>query len=316
MVDPGFFFGYGHSGEEAVTVGSGIILAMFGTAVESALADLVGLRDQVAQAFPASTVRLAFTSQTLRRLWRQRATDQAYRRAHSGIEPTVYTMPSPLLAMTELQDQGCRNVVVQALHLAPTEEYQDLKSQVQALAGIEAVKPTNRPYQTLVLGRPALGGWSAAFPYRDDVSRFAQALAEDVVLARQQQAALVYMAHGSRSFPAAGLYFELIARLRALHPDVPCHIGTIEGFPGLDLVLSELKRGTVRRVLLKPLLLTAGAHVQQDMTGPEPGSWQNRLQDAGYEVLPVLQGLAGQEGCRRVFLEHIYDAARLAGLQL
>ena len=68
-------------------------------------------------------------------------------------------------------------------------------------------------------------------------------------------------------------------------------VGAIEGWPGLDELLPVLERQGAERVILAPLLLTAGAHVREDIAGPGPESWKSRLEAAGLTVHPVLEGL-------------------------
>ena len=68
-------------------------------------------------------------------------------------------------------------------------------------------------------------------------------------------------------------------------------VGTVEGWPGLEALLPVLERQGAERVILAPLLLTAGTHAREDIAGPGPESWKSRLEAAGLTVHPVLEGL-------------------------
>jgi len=293
-----------------------IVLAMFGTTVEPALQGLMAIKTAMEQAYPHTRVKLAFTSNQIRRIWHRRAEDPAYLAAHPAIPPDILRIQGILATIANLQDRGYDTLVVQPAHIAPAEEFHDLAAYVKALASIRTMKPRWQPFKKIALGRPLLGTYSLAHPYGDDIRIVAEALADDAQLARGRGAALVYMGHGNRSFPSGGLYLEFAARMRQLYPDVLTLIGTVEGFPGLDEIREGLRLHAVRRVLLKPLLLVAGEHATRDLAGPEEHSWQSILTREGYEVLPVITGLGVQPGLARIFVDHAAEAAADAGIEL
>ena len=293
-----------------------IVLAMFGTTVTAGLRGLLAIRDAVAQAWPRTPVRLAFTSDRIRSVWRRRAVDAHWRLDHPETAADILHIQGPLAAIATLQDEGHDRIVVQPLHLAPAEEFHDLAACVRGLAAIRATRPQSRPFHTLALGRPALGGCDPLHPASDDIRRVAVALAEDAELARRERAALVYMGHGSRHFPVGGLYLEFAACMRELYPEARTLIGTVEGFPSLDTVVQDLRRHEIKRVVLKPLLIASGRHASRDLTGPDPQSWQSRLTAAGIDTVVVPTGLGEQPAFARVMVEHVAEAASAAGLEL
>ncbi|WP_051305937.1 sirohydrochlorin cobaltochelatase [Desulfogranum mediterraneum] len=295
---------------------SAIVLAMFGTTAPPALAALLHIRTRVQEAFPGTLVRLAFTSNLIRKIWQQRSHDQSYRDQHPQIPDEIYTIQGPLAAMANLQDQGHQELAIQAIHIAPAEEFHDLSSYVRALNSIRTMKPRWQPFQALALGRPLFGSYNPSHPYSADIRAAAEALAEDVALAREHGAALVYMGHGNPLFPAGGLYLELAARMNQLYPDTPTFLATIEGFPCLDELLPQLLERRISKVLLKPLLIVAGAHALRDMAGSGEDSWQSRLSRTGIEVIPVLRGLGEQPAVARIFVQHLAEAAAEAGIEL
>ena len=65
----------------------------------------------------------------------------------------------------------------------------------------------------------------------------------------------------------------------------------------------------VKRVRLYPFMVVAGDHAQNDMAGPEPDSWKNRMEQAGYQVEPVLRGLGEYPAIRAIFADHAKRAA-------
>ncbi len=293
-----------------------IVLAMFGTTVESGLRGLLAIRAAVVAAFPQTPVALAFTSNQIRRIWRQRAADPAYIAAHPAIPAEILQIQGPLAAIASLQDQGFVSLVVQSVHMVPAEEFHDLASHVRGLLAIHTMKPRWRPFRTIALGRPALGAYDLAHPYGEDLRIAAQALAADAELARRERAALVYMGHGNPYFPASGLYLEFAAMMRQLYPEVLTLISTVEGYPPFTETLAELRRHGVKRALLKPLLIVAGEHAQRDLAGPGAESWRAILEQEGIEAVPVLTGLGEEPAFARIFVTHAAEAAAAAGLEL
>lgn len=293
-----------------------IVLAMFGTTVETGLRGLLAIRAAMVEAFPHTPVVLAFTANQIRRVWRQRAADPDYVASHPVIPAEILGIQGPLAAIANLQDQGFDSLVVQSVHMVPAEEFHDLASYVRGLLAIRTMKPRWRPFKAIALGRPALGGYDLARPYGEDIRIAAEALAGDAELARREGAALVYMGHGNPYFPASGLYFEFAAAMRRLYPGVLTLVSTVEGFPPLEETLAELQRQAVRRVVLKPLLLVAGEHALRDLAGPGEGSWSSILEQQAIEVMPVLSGLGEEPAFARIFVEHAAEAAADAGLEL
>lgn len=328
---PGFFFGPtprtadGMAGcptvlrdptEEAMSKDTAIVLAMFGTTVEPALRGLLAIRDAMATTFPDTVVRLAFTSNQVRRIWQRRADDPAYLAAHPELDADILAIQGVLAAIATLQDRGYTSLVVQPTHVVPAEEFHDLAAYVRALVSIRTMKPRWRPFTAIALGRPLLGTYSPHRPYGEDILALAHALADDAALAREQGAALVYMGHGNPFFPAGGLYLEFAVRMRRLYPEVLTLVGTVEGFPDFDEILADLRLHGIRRVMIKPLLIVAGEHAGRDLCGPQEDSWQSRLRAEGFEVTPVLTGLGEHPAIARLFVEHAAQAAAEAGLEL
>ena len=293
-----------------------IVLAAFGTTAQAGLRGLSGVEEAMRNAFPNTPLKVAFTSNQVRRIWQKRALDAAFRTQHPDIPEYLYQVQGPLAAIANLQDSGHGNIVVQPVHIVPAEEFHDLRSYVHSLASIRTMKPRWQPFRSLALGRPALGAYDLKRPYSEDIAAAAQALAGDITLARQEQAALVYIGHGNHYFPSGGMYLEFAAAMRQLAPDLCALIGTIEGFPSLADVLAQLAGQSCKRVVLKPFLISAGEHAMQDMAGKQADSWRSILEQEGFEVLPVLQGLGEIPAFAGIFARHAAEAAQDAGVEL
>ncbi len=293
-----------------------ILMAMFGTTVEPALKSLLLIQRETQKRFPATPVHISFTSNIIRKIWQKRALDPACLRQYQDIPAEIIHIRGPLAAMADLQEAGYNTLVVQPTFIDAGEEFHDLINYVKALDGIETIKKKHKPFQRMVMGRPALGSCGPRHHYARDIETAARRLSADAALARQERAALVYMGHGNNYFPSGGSYLEFAEQMRQLYPDVLTIIGCVEGFPSLRDVTAQLQRANIHRVLLKPFMITAGIHTIEDMAGDEPGSWKSTLTAAGCTVTTVRKGLGEDVGFARIFAEHAADAALDAGIEL
>ena len=305
------------SGAWKVEHKNAIVLAMFGTTVEPALQGLLNIRSTMEKRFPDTPVRIAFTSNIIRKKWRHRADDPTYGKEHPEIPVDVLHVKTPLATIADLQNDGYDTIILQPTHIAMGEEYLDLGTYVDALMRMGTLKKAKyKPFHKVVLGRPALGTYGTAHPYAEDIATAAKALAPDAALAARETAALVYMGHGNDHFPSGGSYLELADRMRQLYPEVLTVIGTVEGFPALEDVMDTLKLHGVKKIVLKPCMVVAGDHAVNDMSGPEEDSWQSVLVKNGFEVISVKRGLGEQDAFAQLFVNHAADAAADAGIIL
>jgi len=290
-----------------------IVLACFGTSYPSALVAITNIKQQVEKAFPGTRVELAFTSNIIRRIWHHRQGDKKFFAENPNIPKEIVYVKGPLATIAGLQDQGYRTIVVQPTHIYFGEEYIDLTSYVDGLNSIKTIKKKFMPFEKLVIGRPLLGKCGIEHDYHEDLEAAAKALAADVALAKKNNAALVYMGHGNEYY-STGAYVEFQQVMRKMYPGTQIFIGTVEGFPALDNVVEELLHTKTRKVLLKPFMIVAGDHANNDMAGDEPDSWKNVISKKGIKVVPVTRGIGENNRIAAIYVEHIKDAAKDNGI--
>ena len=306
------------SGDYKVEHKNAVVLAMFGTTVESALQALLNIRTKIEDRFPNTKVRIAFTSNIIRKKWQHRAEDSEYIKAHPEIPDDILHVKTPLATIADLQNDGYDNIVIQPTLISMGEEFLDLHTYVKALMNMGTFKkPKYKPFHRVALGRPALGTYGMRFPYSKDIVAVAKAMAPDVKLATKEKAGIVYMGHGNDYFPGnGGAYLEFASKMRKIYPDVVTAIGNVEGYPGIEEVMETLKLYGIKKVILKPFMVVAGDHSINDMAGNEEDSWKSILMKNGFEVVTVAKGLGENDNFANIFVNHAIGAAEEAGIDL
>jgi len=293
-----------------------IILSSFGTTETSALSSILNIKSMVEKAFPKTRVELVFTSNIIRNIWQERSQSQK-EWLDKGIPSEVLNVKGILETFGKLQSAGYRDIVVQPTHMFHMEQYSDLSAYVNSIASIKTVREKWLPFDTIVMGRPAMGTIGVDYPYHEDLAKVVKILKVDVKKAKETNSILVYMGHGNEVW-STGIYAELQKAMRATYPETTTFVGSVEGYPGLEDVkmgLTHIKPKT-KNILLKPLMIVAGDHAKNDMAGDEEDSWKSGFTELGYKVNPVLAGLGSNDKFAKIFVNHIKDAAKEGNIKL
>lgn len=282
-----------------------IVLAAFGTSEPLALKAIQNIVARVRAAFPGYEIKLAFTSGIIRRKWRSRLDDAAFKKANPDLADDFYQVKSPLTTMALLREDGPREILVQPLHLTNGEEYADLRSVVKGLAGMTAVQAKNKPFPRIALGQSVFG------PGRpEELRAAAQALEPLVERARGKKAALVLMGHGSPSY--SNKVYGDFERIMNETYNYPVFLGLVDGEPALAAVVEKINRARARKaagrqLYLAPLMLVAGEHARHDLAGPADDSWASVLAAAGYQVEVGLEGLGGLDRWADIYISRLRE---------
>ncbi|WP_025209381.1 sirohydrochlorin cobaltochelatase [Hippea sp. KM1] len=291
-----------------------IVLADFGTTYPTGFVDILNIEKQVKKAFPHQKVVFAFTSNIIRHIWHKRRHDEGFLKKYPQAKEFL-DIKGPLATIADLQDEGYKTIIVQPTHIYDGEEFHDLCSYVAGLNAIKTMKEKYMPFKKLVVGRPALGRNVWRYDYHEDIKIAAKALADDVAFAKKQKAALVYMGHGNEFF-STGAYAELQKQLRKMYKTNKIFVGTVEGFPSLEDTLDSVKREGIKRVVLKPLMVVAGDHANNDMCGKDEDSWRSAFKKAGIDVICNIHGLGENNKWVNIYIQHIRDVAKDNNIEL
>jgi len=260
--------GHGHGKEKKV----GILLVAFGSSEESAQVSFENIDKKVKSAYPNIPVRWAYTSHIIRK-----------KLAKQG-----KLLDSPEIAMAKMLDEGFTHVAVQSLHTIAGEEFHDLRSTVGAFTGLKG-------FQRIILGYPLLAT-------QEDMARVVDAILENVPKERKKDEAVVLMGHGTHH-PSNAFYAALMFQVQLKDPNV--FIGTVEGYPEVDLIKELMLKKSIKKVYLMPFMSVAGDHAKNDMAGDEADSWKSILTKAGFECVPILKGSAEFDNFVRIWVDHL-----------
>ncbi len=250
-----------------------ILLTHFGTShLDTLQKNILAVEKEAQAAFPGWEMRRAFTSGMILRIMK-----------NQGI--TIASVPE---ALEDLLTEEFTDVIVQPSHLICGEEYDKLRG---------LAEPYRQYFKNFSIGKPLL----ASTEDMREVCRF-----YDREFPRDSDAALVLMGHGTPHFanavyPAMNYLLKEMGMERIL-------IGTVEGYPDIEVIRKELKQLGVKRVIVTPMMLVAGDHAINDMNGDGKDSWKSLLLADGYQVKTVLRGLGEYPEIRKLYLRHIREA--------
>ena len=251
---------------------TGILLVAFGSSKSSAQVSFENIDQKVKAAYPGVPVRWAYTSHMIRK-----------KLAKQG-----KFLDSPEVALAKMQDEGFTHVAVQSLHTIAGAEFHDLRRTVGAFKDIGE-------FQKLVLGYPLLAT-------QEDMQRSVGAILETIPEDRKKGDGVVLMGHGTHH-PANAFYAALMFQLQLKDPNI--FVGTVEGFPEIDVIKELLLKQKIKKVYLMPFMSVAGDHAQNDMAGDEDDSWKSVLTKAGIQCVPILKGTAEYDSFVDIWVSHI-----------
>ena len=252
-----------------------LLVVSFGTSYNDSRRLTIGAIEKALQeACPDWSVRRAFTSQII--------IDHVAKRDGEIID-NVHD------ALERAIKNGVKILVVQPTHLMDGFEYTDLRNELAEYADA---------FDRIMLGDALLTS-DADFT----------AVAEAVVAATKEyddgETAVCFMGHGTEAASNA-----VYTKMQDVLSDMGCahyYIGTVEAEPSVEDVMEAVKAGSYKRVVLRPLMIVAGDHANNDMAGDEDDSWKSVFEDAGFEVSCVVEGLGQLEAIRQLIAAHALD---------
>ena len=277
-----------------------ILVVSFGTSFNnSRVADIKGIEDAIQAANPDWSVRRAFTAQII--INHVQARDGEF----------IDNMDQ---ALERAVANGVKNLVIQPTHLMHGAEYDEL---------METVESYKDQFETVKVAEPLLGevGKDASV-VNEDKAAVAEAILAEAVAdagygsmaeAQEDGTAFVFLGHGT-SHAAKVSYSQMQTQMT----DIGCvnaFIGTVEGEPeetSCEAVIDAVKQAGYTKVILRPLMVVAGDHANNDMAGEDEDSWISMFKASGYfESVDVqIEGLGSIGAIQQLYVEHTADVMK------
>ena len=271
-----------------------LLVVSFGTSFNDSRAeDIKGIEDKLQEAYPDWSVRRAFTAQII--------INHVEARDGEAIDNMQQ-------ALDRAVDNGVKNLVVQPTHLMHGAEYDEMT---------EAVNEYKDKFESVAIAEPMLGEvGDDATVINDDKKAVAQAITDEACkeagydsmeAAAEDGTAFVFMGHGT-SHTANVTYDQMQTQMEDLG-FTNAFIGTVEGEPEdteCQAVIEKVKDAGFKKVVLRPLMVVAGDHANNDMAGDDDDSWKSQFEASGAfdSVDCQIAGLGRIEAVEDLYVEH------------
>ena len=280
-----------------------ILVVSFGTSFnDSRVKDIKSIEDSIQDAFPDWAVRRAFTAQIIIN----------HVEARDG--ECIDNMDQ---ALERAVENGVKELVVQPTHLMHGAEYDEM---------VEAIEKYQDKFEQVAVAEPLLGevGDDAAVINADKEAVAKVVVAEeaseagfkDAADAADQGTAFVLMGHGT-AHVAKVTYSQMQTQMQNLgYSNV--FIGTVEGEPeetSCESVIEAVKAAGYKNVVLRPLMVVAGDHANNDMAGDDDDSWKSQFTASGNfdNIDTQIAGLGEIEAIQKIYVEHTENAIKSLG---
>ena len=275
-----------------------ILVVSFGTSFNDSRAkDIGGIEKALQAAYPDWSVRRAFTAQIIINHVQARD-DEKIDNMDQALERAI--------------DNGVKNLVVQPTHLMHGAEYDELT---------EAVESYKDKFESVKIAEPLLGEVGTdETAVNEDKAEVAEAITSEAVktagfdsldAAKEDGTAFVFMGHGT-SHTAKISYSQMQTQMNDLGYD-NVFIGTVEGEPedtSCEAVIGKLKAAGYKKVILRPLMVVAGDHANNDMAGDDDDSWKSQFEASGAfnSIDTQIAGLGGIDAIQQIYVAHTQAA--------
>lgn len=257
-----------------------LLVVSFGTSYNDNRRLTIGaIEAAMERAFPDYSVRRGFTSQII--------IDHVKSRDGEVIDNVGE-------ALSRAVANGVKRLVVQPTHLMDGLEYNDLVNEAAQYADA---------FEAIAIGKPLLAS-------DEDFQTVAKAMADATACYDDGRTAVCFMGHGTEA--ESNAVYAKMQQVLSGGGYANCFVGTVEASPTLDDVLALVQAGGYERVVLRPLMIVAGDHANNDMAGEDGESWKSVFEAAGYEVECVVSGMGELDAIQNLLVEHAKAAA--AGL--
>ncbi|MBO4835911.1 MAG: sirohydrochlorin cobaltochelatase [Lachnospiraceae bacterium] len=268
-----------------------LLVVSFGTSFNgSRVATIKAVEDALAAAYPEYAVRRAFTAQII--------INHVQARDGEAIDNMKQ-------ALDRAVANNVKELVIQPTHLMHGAEYDEMCEELEAYED---------KFDKIIISEPLLNTEA-------DKTTVAKAVVDAAVAASDYdtldaadaaKTAFVFMGHGTEH-QANVTYTEMQAIFDGLNYK-NVFVGTVEGLPEsteVNAVLAKVQAAGYEKVILRPLMVVAGDHANNDMADIEDEeSWASIFGEAlgAANVTCQINGLGEIAAVQQVYVAHVGDA--------
>ena len=277
-----------------------LLVVSFGTSFNDSRAeDIGGIESALQEAYPDWAVRRAFTAQII--------INHVQARDGEKIDNVEQ-------ALERAAANGVKELVIQPTHLMHGAEYDELT---------QAVDNFRDMFESVEIAEPLLGEVGAdASVVNADKETVAKAVVQTAVeaagydsieAAAEDGTAFVFMGHGT-SHAAKVTYSQMQTQMEDLGFN-NVFIGTVEGEPeetSCEAVIGKVKEAGYTNVVLRPLMVVAGDHANNDMAGEDEDSWVSQFEASGAfeKVDTQIAGLGSIPAVQEIYVQHTGEVVK------
>lgn len=241
-----------------------ILMVHFGTTHADTRAKTIdALNARVKKEFPDIDVKEAYTSRIVIK----------------KLEKDNIVKLNPLQALKQLQADGYTHILIQPSTIIDGVEMESLNKNVDELKG---------SFKDIRIGDPLLYS-------PEDYEKVIEVLIKD----NDKNTAYVWVGHGT--YDATTAQYAMLDYMLKDKGYNNCFVGTVEGYPEFDNVLSLLRSSPFKKVVLVPFMFVAGEHAKNDIAG----DWKNDLEKEGYKVNVLMEGLGQNPHIQELYISHL-----------
>lgn len=244
----------------------GILLVHFGTSRKKARENsLETINRRIEKEFKEFEIREAYTSRMIiKKIFKE-----------EGIRKST-----PNEAIKKMKEEGFTHIIVQATHIINGIEADCMKQEVDEYKG---------EFKEIKIGSGLL---TQTKDYMD---------VADIFNKEYSDRPIVLIGHGTDHHAASayGMLQYAIQKKGYKH----IFVGTVEGYPGLEEVVGDLKDNDIKEATLVPLMVVAGVHAEEDIAG----DWKEALEEKGIGIEVSMIGMGERREVQDLFIDHIDD---------
>lgn len=189
-------------------------------------------------------------------------------------------------ALEKIEKDGIEEVIIQPTLMLNGIEY-DLM--------LKDINPYFKKFRSIFIGKPLLT------TTQDSISVI-DAILEYLPANDDEKEATILIGHGTKHY-SNSIYAGLDYMFKN-KGESNIYVITISDYPRVDDILDILKNKKYEKIKLIPFMIVAGDHAINDINSSKENSIRNILENEGFKVSCIMEGLGENKYIRQIFVNH------------